>query len=74
MAAFAEKAPFSLRTLPGLLLFSVQLSQALPVPGGSPGEKNAQLVQVNGLSGRSGRTGWFLGNCVACFFFLVKSA
>ncbi|XP_008688370.1 neutrophil collagenase [Ursus maritimus] len=45
MAAFAEKAQFSLRTLPALLLLSVPLSQAFPVPGGSPEEKNAQLVQ-----------------------------
>lgn len=48
---FAEKAMFRLKTLPLLILLSVRLSQAFPVPGGSPEEMDAQVVQVNELSG-----------------------
>lgn len=49
---------FCQKTLLLLILLSVQLSQAFPVPGGSPEEADAQemdtqVVQVSELSGGS---------------------
>ena len=44
---FEEKAMFSLKTLPLLLLLPIQLSKAFPVPPESPEEKKAKIVQVN---------------------------
>ncbi|XP_001498886.2 neutrophil collagenase isoform X1 [Equus przewalskii] len=44
-AVFEEKAMFSLKTLPLLLLLPIQLSKAFPVPPESPEEKKAKIVQ-----------------------------
>ncbi|OWK18071.1 hypothetical protein Celaphus_00008838, partial [Cervus elaphus hippelaphus] len=44
-AVFEDKAMFSLKMLPLLLLLHVQLSRAFPVSSASPEEKNRNIVQ-----------------------------
>lgn len=69
---FGERTMFSLKMLPLLLLFCMQLSRAFPVPSESTEEKNIEVVQVNWLSG-GWLICWLLGTSVSHFLFLVKT-